>query len=87
MSPVNHSVHGTKMPRTKIQVLQEIPIALPPIGEQKEIIKKIIQSDKTTAIIKNSIQEIQEKAEKSIQYQEHLQSSILNTAFSGKLIQ
>ena len=86
LSPVNRSVHGTKMPRTKIQVLQEIPIALPPIGEQKEIIKKIIRSDKTTSIIKNSIQEIQEKAEKSIQYQEHLQSSILDAAFSGKLV-
>ena len=86
LSPVNRSVHGTKMPRTKIQVLQQIPIALPPIGEQKEIVKKIIQSDKTTSLIKKSIQEIQDKAEKSIQYQEHLQSSILDAAFSGKLV-
>ena len=79
-------MYGTKMPRTKIQVLQEIQIALPPIDEQKEIIKKIIQSDNATNLIKNSIQDIHEKDEKLIQYQDHIQLSILDAAFSGKLV-
>ena len=86
LSNVKKSMHGTKMPRTKIQVLQEIPIALPPLDEQKEILKKIKQSNETTSNIKNSIQKIHEKAEKLIQYQNHIQSSILDTAFSGKLV-
>ena len=83
---VKKSMHGTKMPRTKIQVLQEVPIALPPLDEQKEILKKIKQSNETTSNIKNSIQKIHEKAEKLIQYQNHIQISILDAAFSGKLV-
>jgi len=41
LSVTKKSMQGTKMPRTKIQVLEKIKLALPPIEIQKKIIMKL----------------------------------------------
>ncbi len=86
LSHVNKSVHGTKMPRTKIQVLQEIQIRLPNLAIQKQIIQNIKNAEEKFKEQKTQFEHIKENYDLKIKYINHIQLSILDTAFSGKLV-
>jgi type I restriction enzyme S subunit len=87
LSHVNKSVHGTKMPRTKIQVLQEFSIQLPDLPIQKQIIQNIKSAEQKFQTQKKQFENIKNNYESKINYINHIQSSVLDSAFSGKLIQ
>ena len=86
LSIVNKSVHGTKMPRTKIQVLQEIPIRLPNLSTQKQIVQNIKNAEEKFKEQKIQFENIKQNYDSKINYINHIQSSILDSAFSGKLL-
>ena len=79
-------MYGTKMPRAKIQDLQDIKIGLPPKKEQQQIVKKLQDSEKIIDTVKQSVNKITKQQEELTKYLQHLQSSILEQAFSGKLV-
>ena len=62
----------------------EIP--LPPIPIQKVIIKKIINANKKFKQQKTQFENIKENYGSQIKYINRIQSSILDSAFSGKLV-
>lgn len=86
LSKMTNLMYGTKMPRAKIQDLQQIKIGLPPKKEQKALIKKLQESEKYVDSVKQSITTATKQQEKLIKYLEYLQTSILDKAFSGKLV-
>ena len=86
LSHVNKSVHGTKMPRTKIQVLQEFLIQLPDLPIQKQIIQNIKSAEEKFQSQKKQFENIKNNYESKIKYINNIQSSVLDSAFSGKLL-
>ncbi len=86
LSIVNKSVHGTKMPRTKIQVLQEIQIRLPDLSTQKQIVQNIKNAEGKFKEQKTQFVNIKDNYELRINHIYHIQSTILDSAFSGKLV-
>jgi type I restriction enzyme, S subunit len=86
LSHVNKSVHGTKMPRTKIQVLQEFLIQLPDLPIQKQIIQNLKSAEEKFQSQKKQFENIKNNYESKIKYINHIQSSVLDSAFSGKLL-
>ena len=77
-SPVNESLYGAKMPRTKISVLQELPLLLPPLPLQKRIVSKIEELFLKIDSAKQSLECIRSQLE---QYR----LSLLKSAFDGRL--
>lgn len=86
LSHVNKSTHGTKMPRTKIQVLQAISIRLPDTKIQKEIVQNIKNAEEKFHKQKIQFENIKQNYESQIKYMDFIQLAILNFAFSGKLL-
>ena len=66
--------------------LSSIMIPLPPIEEQQEIVKIINKKFNEIKFFQSMINELTLKQKLTIEKINHLQSSILDTAFSGKLI-
>ena len=54
---------------------------------QKQIVQNIKNSEEKFKSQKTQFENIKENYENSIIYVNHIQSSILDTAFSGKLVQ
>ena len=79
-------MYGTKMPRVKIQDLEKLRLGLPSKEEQEKIIRKIQRSENHIHTIRESITTSIEQQEKTLEYLKYLQSSILDKAFSGKLV-
>ena len=79
----NKWINQASVNNNKIKVL-EIPI--PDLNTQKTIIKSISNISENIAKIKILSQNINIQIETSIRYFENLQMSILDYAFSGKLV-
>ena len=86
LSKMTQLMYGTKMPRVKIQDLEKLRLGLPSKEEQEKIIRKIQRSENHIHTIKESITTSIEQQEKTLEYLKYLQSSILDKAFSGKLV-
>ncbi len=66
--------------------LDNLKIGYPPIKKQKEIIQNIKNAGENFELQKNQFENIKQNYESRIKYINHIQSSILDTAFSGKLV-
>ena len=73
------NLSSTKLP------LMTIPN--PPISTQKEIVKNIKSAEEKFQTQKKKFENIKNNYESKIKYINHIQSSVLDSAFSGKLIQ
>ena len=73
-------------PKLNKSAKNEIPIPLPPLPTQKEIIQNIKNAEEKFKSQKSQFENIKENYENSITYVNHIQSSILDAAFSGKLV-
>jgi type I restriction enzyme S subunit len=78
---------GGAQPNWNTSTIKEIEIILPPINEQKNIVKKLKKKLHETSQFQKYIRDIIKQKENNIKYINHIQSSILDSAFSGKLIQ
>lgn len=66
--------------------IRKTPVFLPSLPEQKKIVQKIKNIEKKFNNQITQFQKIKEKYEHRITYVNHIQSSILETAFSGNLV-
>jgi type I restriction enzyme, S subunit len=66
--------------------LKNLEIPLPPIIIQKQIIQKIKSAEEKFKSQKKQFENIKNDYESKINYINHIQSSILDSAFSGKLL-
>ena len=73
------NLSSTKLP------LMTIPN--PPLSTQKEIVKNIKSAEEKFQSQKKQFENIKNNYESKIKYINHIQSSVLDSAFSGKLIQ
>ena len=64
----------------------KIEFSLPPIPTQKQIVQNIKNAEEKFKSQKTQFENIKENYENSITYVNHIQSSILDAAFSGKLV-
>ena len=71
--------HGGTMDILNLKILKEIPIPLPPIGEQKTVVYEIER-------VASIEQGLELEITKSIKRAERLRQSILKKAFSGRLV-
>ena len=67
--------------------MNEIPISLPNSSIQKQIIQNIKSAEQKFQLQKKQFENIKNNYESKIKYINNIQSSILDSAFSGKLIQ
>jgi len=74
-------------PKLNKSDMNEIPIPLPPLPTQKQIVQNIKNAEEKFKSQKTQFENIKENYENSITYVNHIQSSILDAAFSGKLVQ
>ena len=86
LSKMSKLMYGTKMPRAKIQDLQDVKIGLPLKKVQLQIVKKLQDSEKIVDSLKQSVNKITVQQEELTKYLQYLQSSILDKAFTGKLV-
>jgi type I restriction enzyme S subunit len=77
----------TSIPNLSLKSVRMAPIALPPLPIQKQIVQNIKIAEEKFKSQKTQFENIKENYENSITYVNHIQSSILDTAFSGKLVQ
>ena len=73
-------------PKLRRSDLDKIPIIYPDITKQRMLIKKIINFRTNLEHTKNKIMNVLENQENSITHVNYIQSSILDVAFSGKLV-
>jgi restriction endonuclease S subunit len=78
--------HGSGQPGINTTMIRSWEIPLPPIPIQKVIIKKIINANKKFKQQKTQFENIKENYGSQIKYINRIQSSILDSAFSGKLV-
>ena len=65
---------------------KKLEIPLPPLPIQKQIVQNIKNAEEKFKSQKTQFENIKENYENSITYVNHIQSSILDAAFSGKLV-
>ena len=78
---------GGAQPNWNSTTIKEIKIKLPPLNEQELIIKKLKKKISELQEYEKIILNIKEKKQQNMKYINHIQSSILDAAFSGKLVQ
>ena len=78
--------HGGTMNILNIGILKKLLIPLPPLSIQKQIVQNIKNAEEKFKSQKTQFENIKENYENSITYVNHIQSSILDAAFSGKLV-
>ena len=66
--------------------MSKFEFPLPSLPIQKQIVQNIKNAEEKFKSQKSQFQNIKENYENSITYVNHIQSSILDTAFSGKLV-
>ena len=86
LSLTSKLMYGTKMPRINTRDLSDIKLGLPSKNEQCRIVKNLQKSEDHINSIKQSIGLIVNIQTKIQTYLDHVQTSILNKAFSGKLV-
>ena len=77
---------GGAQPNWNTSTIKEIEIILPPINDQKNIVKKLKKKLHETSQFQKYIMDIIKQKENNIKYINHIQSSVLDSAFSGKLL-
>ena len=70
-----------------MNTIRMIQVPLPPLEEQKEIVKLLKQKIILIESYQKQINELHEKQDIFINNLNHIQSSVLDSAFSGKLVQ
>ena len=78
--------HGSGQPGINTTMIKSWEIPLPTLPIQKQIIQNIKSAQQKLQAQKQQFQNIKNSYESTIKYIEHIQSSILDTAFSGKLV-
>ncbi len=76
----------TSIPNLSLKSVRTTIIPLPLISTQKKIIQKIKNAEEKFKEQKVQFENIKENYESKIKYINHIQSSILDSAFSGKLV-
>ncbi len=83
-------MHGNKVesarPNLSLAQVRNFPIPLPSIPIQKQIIQNIKKAEEKFKEQKIQFENIKQNYESRIKYINHLQSSILDSAFLGKLV-
>jgi len=79
-------VKKSAQPAFGITNFKQLPIPLPLLSVQKNIVKNIETAELKFKLQKIEFENIKEKYKSRIKYIDHIQSSILDTAFSGKLM-
>ena len=83
-------MHGNKVesarPNLSLAQVNNFPIPLPSIGIQKQIVQNIKNAEEQFKSHKTQFEKIKENDELRINHIHRFQSSILNIAFSGKLL-
>jgi len=83
---VSEKTTGSTRTALGIMKLRKILVLIPPIIQQEEIVKKIKNLNEQFKSQKTQFENIKENYESKIKYMNHIQSSILNSAFTGKLV-
>ena len=79
--------HGSGQPGINTTMIKSWKVPIPSLNIQKQIIQKIKSAEEKFQSQKQQFQNIKNSYESTIKYIEHMQSSILDAAFSGKLVQ
>ena len=66
--------------------LKAFPVLCPPFDEQKEIVRVVNEKRKSLDILESYVKHYSELVQNSQKYIQYLSSSIIDTAFSGKLV-
>ena len=77
---------GATRPSLPQKLFENFTIPLPPLPIQKQIVQNIKSAEQKFQSQKVQFENIKQNYEKTINYINHMQSSILDTAFSGKLV-
>lgn len=78
ISAVNSSTYGSKMPRASTEFISEMPVVIPLIQEQKQIVDYV---DKILARFDNLVL----KAQKAIQLMQVRRTALISAAVTGKI--
>ena len=78
---------GISMPGLNSKIIKNLEFPLPPIPIQKQIVQNIKSAEEKFQSQKVQFENIKQNYEKTINHINHIQSSILDAAFSGKLVQ
>jgi len=78
--------HGGTMSILNMGILKTLPIPCPPPAEQMEIVRIIKNKISGIELIKNKVSNTLKQRSETIRYLKHMTSTILNEAFSGKLV-
>lgn len=78
ISAVNSSTYGSKMPRASTEFISEMPVVIPLIQEQKQIVDYV---DKILARFDNLVS----KAQKAIQLMQERRTALISAAVTGKI--
>ena len=79
-------VKKTAQPAFGITKFKQLLIPLPSLTVQKNIVEKIKNAESKFELQKTEFKNLKEKYISRIKYVDHLQSSILDSSFSGKLV-
>jgi len=83
-------MHGNKVesarPNLSLAQVRNFPVPLPSVGVQKQIVQNIKNAEEKFKSQKTQFENIKQNYESSIKYINHIQSSILDSAFLGKLV-
>ena len=74
------------MPGLNSKIIKNLEFPLPTIPTQKQIVQNIKNAEEKFKSQKSQFENIKENYENSITYVNHIQYSILDAAFSGKLV-
>jgi type I restriction enzyme, S subunit len=89
-SQIIQFMHGNKVesarPNLSLTQVRNFPIPLPPADIQKQIIQNIKNSEEKFKSQKKQFENIKNNYDSKINYINHIQSSVLNLVFSGKLV-
>ena len=78
---------GMTRSRINLREMKTLETPLPSLQIQKQIVQNIKSAEQKFQSQKVQFENIKQNYEKTINYINHIQSSILDAAFSGKLVQ
>lgn len=78
--------HGSGQPGINTTLIKQLDILVPPLDEQKQIIQKIDQEMRYVESINSKLKLTLTSHEKLRSYLEHIAMTIMDKAFSGKLV-
>ena len=84
---MNTFQRGATRPSLNQKLFENFTIPLPPLLIQKQIVQNIKNAEEKFQSQKIQFENVRQNYENTINHINRLQSSILDTAFSGKLVQ